>query len=71
MARPAQPDLFAPPMPPGFRYAPDLITREEEARLVAAFATVPFVPCEFRGYAGRRAVIYFGWRYDFNPGRPA
>jgi alkylated DNA repair dioxygenase AlkB len=69
MARPAQPDLFAPPLPPGFRYAPELIGRAEEAQLLAAFEDLPFVPFEFRGYTGRRAVIYFGWRYDFNAGR--
>ena len=56
-------------MPPGFRYAPELIGRAEEAQLLAAFEALPFVPFEFRGYTGRRAVIYFGWRYDFNAGR--
>lgn len=71
MARTAQPDLFAPPMPPGFRYAPDLIDAAEEATLMAAFEDLPFAPFEFRGYTGRRAVIYFGWRYDFNAGEVA
>jgi alkylated DNA repair dioxygenase AlkB len=69
MVRSTQPDLFAPPMPPGFRYAPELIGREEEAALMGAFESLPFVPFEFRGYTGRRAVIYFGWRYDFTAGQ--
>ena len=58
-------------MPAGFRYAADIIGREEEAKLITAFEALPFVPFEFRGYAGRRAVIYFGLRYDFDAGQVA
>lgn len=56
-------------MPAGFRYQRELITPDEEARLMAAFEDLPFVPFEFRGYTGRRAVIYFGLRYDFDAGK--
>jgi hypothetical protein len=43
--------LFEPPapqaMPAGFHYAPDLIDAAEEARLVGAFADLPFKEFEF------------------------
>ncbi len=56
------------PMPAGFRYAPDLIDAAEEARLVAAFADLPFKEFEFHGFLGKRRVVSFGHRYDFNGG---
>ena len=61
--------LFQPQsMPAGFRYAPDLIDAAEEARLVAAFADLPFKEFEFHGFLGKRRVVSFGFRYDFNGG---
>jgi len=62
--------LFASPpaMPNGFRYAPDLISAAEEARLVEAFADLPFKEFEFHGFLGKRRVVSFGHRYDFNGG---
>jgi alkylated DNA repair dioxygenase AlkB len=56
------------PMPEGFRYAPDAIGADEEARLVAAFADLPFKEFEFRGFHGKRRVVPFGLRYDYNGG---
>jgi alkylated DNA repair dioxygenase AlkB len=55
-------------MPEGFRYAPDLIGADEEARLVAAFADLPFREFEFHGFLGKRRVAGFGFRYDYNGG---
>ena len=64
--------LFEPPAPPampaGFRYAPELIDAAEEARLVGAFADLPFKEFEFHGFLGKRRVVSFGLRYDFNGG---
>jgi alkylated DNA repair dioxygenase AlkB len=57
-----------PSMPAGFRYVPDLIDAAEEARLVVAFADLPFKEFEFRGFLGKRRVVSFGYRYDFNGG---
>jgi alkylated DNA repair dioxygenase AlkB len=57
-----------PAMPVGFRYAPGAITPAAEARLVAAFAGLPFKEFEFRGFLGKRRVVSFGTRYDFNGG---
>jgi alkylated DNA repair dioxygenase AlkB len=56
------------PMPEGFRYAPDMINAADEARLVGAFAELPFKEFEFRGFLGKRRVVPFGYRYDFNGG---
>jgi alkylated DNA repair dioxygenase AlkB len=68
-------DFFGPPsspapqpMPAGFRYAPDVIDAAEEARLVEAFADLPFREFEFHGFFGKRRVVSFGFRYDFNGG---
>lgn len=68
-------DLFGSPqpvapqsMPAGFRYAPDLIDASEEARLVEAFADLPFKEFEFHGFFGKRRVVSFGSRYDYNGG---
>jgi alkylated DNA repair dioxygenase AlkB len=58
----------APPMPEGFRYAPDVIDAAEEARLVTAFADLPFKEFEFHGFLGKRRVVPFGTRYDYNGG---
>lgn len=64
-----QPGLFdIHGMPDGFRYAPNVIDGAEEAHLVARFAELPFKEFEFHGFIGRRRVVSFGWRYDFNGG---
>lgn len=71
MSAASQPDLFAerPAMPEGFRYQAEFIGRAEEATLLEQLAGLAFAPFEFHGFEGKRAVIYFGWRYDFNVGR--
>jgi alkylated DNA repair dioxygenase AlkB len=56
------------PMPAGFRYAPDMIDAAEEASLIEAFADFPFKEFEFHGFLGKRRVVSFGHRYDFNGG---
>jgi alkylated DNA repair dioxygenase AlkB len=66
-AAPSTP-VASPAMPDGFRYAPDVIDSAEEARLVAAFADLPFREFEFHGFHGKRRVVSFGHRYDFNSG---
>ena len=55
-------------MPDGFRYTPDVIDAAEEARLVRGFADLPFREFEFHGFLGKRRVVSFGHRYDFNGG---
>jgi len=64
----SQPPLFesAPGLPDGFRYEPDLLDMREERALVAAIEALPFKAFEFHGFEGKRRVVSYGWRYDFN-----
>ena len=55
-------------MPAGFRYAPNMIDGIEEARLVEAFADLPFKKFEFHGFLGKRRIVSFGFRTDDNGG---
>jgi alkylated DNA repair dioxygenase AlkB len=65
-----QADLFeaASQYPAGFRYAPEFISPDEERRLVEHLQRLDFKPFDFHGFLGKRRVISFGWRYDFNGG---
>ena len=63
--------LFEPKqtdLPEGFRYEPDLITAAEEQNLISRIEQLEFAPFEFHGFKGKRRVVSFGWRYDFNQG---
>jgi alkylated DNA repair dioxygenase AlkB len=66
----AQPDLFGShdDLPSGFRYAPELISSEQERALIERMSSLPFKEFEFQGFLGKRRVVSFGWRYDFNDG---
>ena len=73
---PEQIDLFggAPievprELPPGFRYRPDVVPPAIEQRLLTQVQALPFRDFEFHGYTGRRRVVSFGWRYDFESRR--
>jgi alkylated DNA repair dioxygenase AlkB len=54
--------------PAGLRYRPELLTPDEETTVVAMFEGLPFREFEFHGFLGKRRVVSFGWRYDFNGG---
>ena len=61
-------DLFGhkPSLPEGFRHTADIIDAIEEQVLLQAFISLPFREFEFHGFTGKRRVVSFGWRYDFN-----
>jgi alkylated DNA repair dioxygenase AlkB len=59
----------APSLPDGFKYTPDVISRDVEQKLLARFRDLPFREFEFHGYTGKRRVISFGWQYDFGKRR--
>ena len=63
-----EPGLFdlKPSLPDGFAYRTDLVTPDEERALVGRFAALPFRAFEFQGFLGKRRVVSYGWRYDFN-----
>ena len=56
----------SPVLPEGMRYEEGLVDANAERRLVAAIAELPFREFEFQGHSGKRRVVSFGWRYDFN-----
>ncbi len=53
-------------LPDGFKYQVELISPDEEGDLVRQVETLPFKDFEFHGFLGKRRVVSFGWRYDFN-----
>lgn len=65
-----QPDLFGEPVPSGpmvpdgFRYWPDVLAGDEQARVVSALQALSFKPYEHLGYLGNRRIAAFGRRYD-------
>jgi alkylated DNA repair dioxygenase AlkB len=63
-----QEDLFetASDLPAGMRYAPDVLSRDDEQALLVEIPALPFKEFEFHGFLGKRRVVSFGWRYDFN-----
>lgn len=53
-------------MPEGFRYQSDVISAEQERELLQQVEQLPFKEFEFQGFTGKRRVVSFGWKYDFN-----
>jgi hypothetical protein len=63
-------DLFGSnALPEGFRYQPDFLSLEEEQSLLKHIVPLPFREFEFQGFTGKRRIVSYGWRYDFNGGR--
>jgi len=58
--------LDTPALPQGFRYQADVISVEQEQDLARQIHTLPFQAFQFRGFEGKRRVVSYGWRYDFN-----
>jgi alkylated DNA repair dioxygenase AlkB len=65
-------DLFGPTppqhLPRGFKYQPGVIDHGEESELIRSIEQMPLKEFEFQGFRGKRRVVSFGWRYDFNGG---
>ena len=62
-------DLFGDEaLPEGFRYRPDFLSKAAERTLLAQIKALPFREFEFHGFTGKRRIVSFGWRYDFNRG---
>ncbi len=58
-----------PAGPDGFVHRAEFVSPEEERELASHIAGLPFRAFEFQGFTGRRRVVSFGWRYDFNQAR--
>jgi alkylated DNA repair dioxygenase AlkB len=62
-------DLFGEnAFPDGFRYQPGFIGEDEERLLLDHIRDLPFREFEFQGFTGKRRIVSYGWRYDFNGG---
>lgn len=64
-----QGDLFGKPpgnLPEGFRYQAGIVPRKLQEALLEALPELPFKPFDFHGYEGKRRVVSFGWKYDFD-----
>jgi len=53
-------------LPEGFKYAADVLSRQEETDALERIKVLPFREFEFHGFTGKRRVVSFGWRYDFD-----
>ena len=63
-----QTDLFGSGLPDGFRLWAHLIAPAEEQELVEQLKALPIQPFQFHGFEGKRRVVSFARRYDFNGG---
>ena len=65
-----QPSLFpfceSHALPDGFSYFDEAISPDDEKHLLTRLAELQFTNFQFRGFEGRRRVVSFCWRYDFN-----
>jgi len=62
-------DLFGDDaFPEGFKYQSDFLSEEAEHSLLEQIKVLPFREFEFHGFTGKRRIVSFGWRYDFNGG---
>ncbi|MGK9051508.1 alpha-ketoglutarate-dependent dioxygenase AlkB [Xaviernesmea oryzae] len=65
----AQADLFGnaePALPPGFRYQPDIVPEGIQSDLLHEIPQLPLKPFDFHGFEGKRRVVSYGWKYDFD-----
>jgi alkylated DNA repair protein (DNA oxidative demethylase) len=51
--------------PEGLTYQPDVISIDEEKILLDAIAVLPFQEVRMHGVVAKRAVIHYGWDYDY------
>jgi alkylated DNA repair dioxygenase AlkB len=67
----SQQDLFesSPRLPEGFKYSEHVLSEAAQESLLNQIRELPFETFKFHGYEGKRRVVSFGWRYDFNHAR--
>src|SRR4051812_50223295 len=55
-------------LPEGFQYQPDLLSPEQEQRLLDQMRGLPFKEFQFQGFVGKRRVGSPGWRFGLKEG---
>ncbi|HYC44406.1 MAG TPA: alpha-ketoglutarate-dependent dioxygenase AlkB [Burkholderiales bacterium] len=70
-ARASQADLFGSQsrLPEGFVYEPELLTRDEEAALLAHVRELPLEESKYKEYTAKRRTVSYGGQYDFSRNR--
>lgn len=64
-----QDELFGVPppnLPEGFRYQRDAVPKEMQDELLREIPKLSFKAFDFHGFEGKRRVVSFGWKYDFD-----
>ena len=61
--------LFEMPVVPGFSLVEDVVSDDEQARLIAGIDDSGLAPFRFQGWEGKRLTASFGWHYDFDTAR--
>lgn len=67
-----QTELFgnsAPQLPDGFTYLADALPQPLQKSLLMDISALPFKNFAFHGFEGKRRVVSFGWKYDFDTER--
>jgi alkylated DNA repair dioxygenase AlkB len=55
-----------PALPEGFRYRPEVVSAAGERELLEHVRALPFRDFAFHGHVGKRRVVSYGWRYEFD-----
>jgi alkylated DNA repair dioxygenase AlkB len=53
-------------LPPGLKFTPDFIARDQEAALLAVAESLPLREARYKEYTARRRVYAYGSRFDFD-----
>jgi DNA oxidative demethylase len=63
--------LSSPPdrLPIGFRYHPEVVSVEQEARLIDIVAAYPLASVVMRGFTAKRRAAHFGASYEYDSRR--
>jgi alkylated DNA repair dioxygenase AlkB len=56
------------PMPSGFRYVADFLTKDDEVELLKHIRQISLTPMIFQGFEAKRKTESFGYDYSFNDG---
>lgn len=64
-------DLFGGSLIGGLEVREDVVSAEEEARLITFCQGLSLEPFQFQGWQGKRLTRSFGWHYDFTAGQVA
>ena len=53
-------------LPPGLMFVPEVLSEDEQARLLEYIRTLPFKQFAMRGVTARRRIIHYGLGYSFD-----